>query len=219
VTARGVCSWSGGKDSALALQLAIESGVRVVSLLTMLDETAERSRSHGLPRAILAAQAAALDLPLITRAASWPDYTKAFIDGLNESARSRCESCIFGDIDIAEHRAWCEEVCATAGLVAQHPLWQRDRRELVEHLLERGWEAIIVVVRESALDRSFLGRRLDRDVIDELDACGVDVCGENGEFHTVVTDGPLFAQPLEIDVEGEFEVGGCLALRLSSSTR
>jgi diphthine-ammonia ligase len=213
---RAICSWSGGKDSALALEVAIESGIRVVSLLTMLEETGERSRSHGLPRAILAEQAAALELPLFTRAATWSDYTQAFVDGLNESARPGCESCIFGDIDVAGHRVWCEEVCATADLVARHPLWQWDRHELLEHLLERGWTAVIVVVRESVLDPSFLGRRLDRKAIDDLDACGIDVCGENGEFHTVVTNGPLFAQPLELSVQGEFRVGGCLGLRLAS---
>jgi uncharacterized protein (TIGR00290 family) len=213
---RSICSWSGGKDSALALELAIEAGAQVAALLTMLDESAERSRSHGLPRAILAAQAAALGLPLVSRAAAWPDYTRAFADGLNESARARCSSCIFGDIDIAAHRAWCEQVCASADLVARHPLWQRDRRELLDEFLERGWTAVIVVVREALLDRSFLGLRLDRQVVDELDVRGVDLCGENGEFHTVVTDGPLFAKPLEIQVRGEVSVGGCVALQLDS---
>jgi diphthine-ammonia ligase len=211
---RSVCSWSGGKDSALALELAIEAGTQVTALLTMLDESAERSRSHGLPRAILAAQAAALGLPLVFRAAAWPGYTRAFADGLNEATCARCSSCIFGDIDIAAHRAWCEQVCASAGLLARHPLWQRDRRELLQELLERGWTAVIVVVREAVLDRRFLGRRLDRQLIDELDARGIDVCGENGEFHTVVTDGPLFAKPLEIEAGGEFSVGGCVALQL-----
>jgi diphthine-ammonia ligase len=213
---RGVCSWSGGKDSALALELAIESGVQVISLLTMLDEGAERSRSHGLPRALLAQQAAALGLPLVTRAATWPAYTRSFVDGLNESAHARCQSCVFGDIDIAEHRVWCEEVTAKAGLVARHPLWQRDRRELVELLLERGWTAIIVVVRESVLDRKFLGRHLNLRLIDEFEACGIDVCGENGEFHTVVTDGPLFTRPIEISVEGEFRTSGCAGLQLAA---
>jgi diphthine-ammonia ligase len=213
----GACSWSGGKDSALALQLAVEQRAQIGALLTMLDESGERSRSHGLPRAVLAAQAAALGVPLVTRAAAWSDHTRTFAAALDELARLRCSCCVFGDVDTEAHRTWCELVCASAGLSATHPLWQRDRRELVKEIINRGWDARIVVVRESVLDRSFLGRRLDWDVVERLDARGVDLCGENGEFHTVVTDGPLFARPLEISADGEFRAGGCMALRLRVS--
>jgi diphthine-ammonia ligase len=209
------CSWSGGKDSALALQLGIEDGARPGALLAMLEESGVRSRSHGLPVAVLEAQAAALDLRLVARSATWADYTAAFVDALAELADSGCSECIFGDIDIDDHLRWCEDVCAEAGVAARHPLWQRDRRSLVEGLLERRWTATIVVVRTPALDRSFLGRRLDPSLLEELEARGVDLCGENGEYHTVVTDGPLFAAPLQLSHEGEHPTADCLTLQVS----
>jgi uncharacterized protein (TIGR00290 family) len=214
-TAWSACSWSGGKDSALALQLGIEAGARPRALLAMLDESGVRSRSHGLPVAVLEAQAEALDLQLVTRTATWADYTTAFVDGLTELADAGCSECIFGDIDIDEHRRWCERVCADAGLVARHPLWQRDRRTLVEDLLERGWSATIVVVRTPLLDGSFLGRRLHPGLVGELEARGVDLCGENGEYHTVVTNGPLFAAPLQLAHKGEHATADCLTLQLA----
>jgi diphthine-ammonia ligase len=208
------CSWSGGKDSALALQLALEGGARPGALLAMLDESGVRSRSHGLPVAVLEGQAAALDLRFVTRSATWADYTATFVDGLVELADAGCSECIFGDIDLEEHRRWCRDACADAGLVARHPLWQRDRRSLVEELLERGWTATIAVVRTPALDRSFLGRKLDTSLLEEFEARGVDLCGENGEYHTVVTDGPLFAAPLQLRHEGEHVTADCLTLQL-----
>lgn len=210
-----VCSWSGGKDSALALQLALDGGARPQALLTILDETGERSRSHGLPLALLQAQAAAIGLPLVTRSAGWADYTDAFVDALAALRDDGCEQCIFGDIDLDPHRRWCEDVCARAGLTARHPLWRRDRRALVEELLERGFAATIVVVRTGVLDRSFLGRRLDRGLLDELEAAGVDACGENGEYHTVVGDGPLFAEPVPLRPAGEVVVADCVCLQLA----
>jgi uncharacterized protein (TIGR00290 family) len=211
-------SWSGGKDSALALETAINNGARPGALLTMLDETGHRSRSHGLRLALLQAQAAALGLPLVTRSTSWSGYTSAFTGALTELAAAGCAQCVFGDIDNTEHRDWCERVSANAGVSAVLPLWQRPRHELVEHLLTRGWKALIVVIRTPDLDGSILGRPLDRSLLDELDAASVDVCGENGEFHTVVTDGPLFSAPLLLEFGPEYGTAGWRALFVRVST-
>ena len=208
------CSWSGGKNSALALRQGIDDGTRPGALLAMLDETGMRSRSHGLPVLVLEAQAAALDLRLVTRSATWADYTAAFVDGLAELADAGSSACTLGDRDISAPRRWSEDACAVAGLAARHPLWQRDRRSLVEELLERGWAATIVVVRTPALDRSFLGSRLDPSLLEALEARRIDLCGENGEYHTVVTDGPLFAAPLRLRHEGEHAAADCLTLQL-----
>lgn len=210
---RSICSWSGGKDSALALQRAIDRGATPAALLTMFDETGERTRSHGLPRAVIEAQAAAIGVPLVTRNATWAEYTDAFANGLTQCA-GHADACVFGDIDIPAHRRWCEEVCARAGVVAYHPLWQRPRRELLEEFLARGFTATIVVVRDQWLGREFLGRTLDRTLIEHLEAQGVDACGENGEYHTVITNGPLFSVPLHIRVTGEAKVADCTLLRI-----
>ena len=203
-----VCSWSGGKDSALALDLAIAAGAQPRALLSMLTEDGERSRSHGLRRSVLAAQAAALGVPLVTGAASWTDYTTVFIEQLAGHSGD-ATACVFGDIDIDNHRRWCERAAQAAGLAARHPLWQRPRRELLDALLARGWRATIVTVRADVLSPSLLGRTLDHELIDELETAGVDACGENGEYHTLVTDGPLFRAPMQITTRERVLRSGC----------
>jgi uncharacterized protein (TIGR00290 family) len=185
----------------------------------MLDETGERSRSHGLPLAVLKDQADALGLRLVVRSTNWFAYTDAFTDALQELRASGHSECVFGDIDITAHRDWCTHVCHRAGLAARHPLWQQDRRRLVEELIDRGFDATIVVIRPELLDRSFLGRRLDREIIDNLEAIGVDACGENGEFHTVITDGPPFARAVSVSLAGIYAVADCLALQARLGTR
>jgi diphthine-ammonia ligase len=212
------CSWSGGKDSCLALYRAIRAGGRPARLLTMLAEGGERSRSHGLGVDVLRAQAAALGIPIAFRSASWSDYEESFLDAAREMKSSGLEAGVFGDIDLAEHREWVERVCAAAGVEAFEPLWGRQRRELLEEFIAAGFVARIVVVREDALDESFLasflGRTLDRELVAELESRGVDASGEKGEYHTVVTDGPLFARALEIEERGRVVRDGCRVLDL-----
>jgi uncharacterized protein (TIGR00290 family) len=174
----------------------------------MLTEDGERSRSHGLRRSVLAAQAAAIGLPLVTGSASWADYTTVFIDHL-AGLSADATQCVFGDIDIDDHRRWCQHAAQAAGVAARHPLWQRPRRELLDELLTRGWLAMIVAVRADVLDPSLLGRVLDHELVDELEAAGVDACGENGEYHTLVTDGPLFRAPIQITTREQMLRSGC----------
>jgi diphthine-ammonia ligase len=192
------CSWSGGKDGCLALYRAVQQGGRPRCLLTMLREDGQRSRSHGLPVPLLRRQAAALGIPLVTRCASWDGYEAAFSAALGEFRQTGIEAGVFGDIDGQPHREWVERVCGSAGVQPCEPLWQGARRALLDEFLDAGFRAILVTVRDGALDRSLLGRALDRELADELDRAGVDVCGENGEYHTLVTAGPLFSAPLSV---------------------
>ncbi len=175
----------------------------------MFTEDHERSRSHGLSRSVLEAQAAAIGVPLLSAAASWDDYEIAFIK-LLETARQRGATyALFGDIDIPRHREWEESVCQRAGLTATLPLWQEDRMTLLEEWWHKGFEARIIVAREGLVDRRYLGRILDRKVALELAAAGVDPCGENGEFHTIVTAGPIFRWPIEIELREQVLRSGC----------
>ena len=194
------CSWSGGKDSCLALQRAISAGGDLVCLVTMFTEDDERSRSHGLPKHVLEAQAASLGVPLLTAAASWDDYEASFINLLIRAQAIGADTAVFGDIDIPRHRQWEENVCRAASLRPELPLWQIDRLALLEEFWAAGYQARIVVAREGLVDRRFLGRILDRPTAEELAALGVDACGENGEFHTVVTSGPLFRNPIQLEL-------------------
>jgi diphthine-ammonia ligase len=191
-----VCSWSGGKDSCLALHRAIGAGARPAALLTILDEGGERSRSHGLAVDVLRAQSAALGIPLATRAASWGEYESTFIAALRELGEAGVEAGVFGDVDIEEHRQWEEKVCAAAGIAAHLPLWQTPRRALLDELLALGFKAMVIATKDDPMGDRYLGQTLDAELIREFERAGIDLCGEAGEYHTVVTDGPIFARPL-----------------------
>jgi diphthine-ammonia ligase len=202
-------SWSGGKDSCLALHRAIVAGGQLACLATMFTEDNQRSRSHGLPREVLAAQAAAIGLPLLSASATWDDYETAFVELLRAAKSAGATTAVFGDIDIPRHRAWEESVCQQAGLEASLPIWQEDRLALLEEWWVAGFGCRIVVAREGLVDRRYLGRVLDRATAAELAATGIDPCGENGEFHTVVTAGPLFRQPIQLELRGQVLRSGC----------
>ena len=191
------CSWSGGKDSCLALYRLREAGFLVRGLVTMFTEDGQRSRSHGLHRSVLEAQAAALGLPLLSRSATWENYETECVSLLKEAREQfQIEGVVFGDIDIAAHRLWEENVCQQAGLVAHLPLWQIDRQQILSDWWRLGFEARLVVARQGVVAQKYLGKVLDPAMAVELTAQGIDACGENGEFHTLVTAGPLFSVPL-----------------------
>jgi diphthine-ammonia ligase len=203
------CSWSGGKDSCLALYRSLAAGGRLTCLITMFTEDNERSRSHGLAREVLEAQAAAIGVPLVTAAATWDEYETAFVALLGEAKAHGATMAVFGDIDIPRHREWEENVCRQAGLAASLPLWQQGRMALLDEWWKAGFEACIIVARDGLVDRRYLGRTLDRQMAEELAATGVDPCGENGEFHTLVTAGPLFRQPIDIELRDQVLRSGC----------
>jgi uncharacterized protein (TIGR00290 family) len=196
------CSWSGGKDSCLALHRAVRAGGVPRRLLCMLDETVEHTRSHGLPVAFLQAQARALGIPLIFRSATWDDYERVFVDALQELAQEGVEAGVFGDIDIEEHREWEERVAATAGLGAFLPLWGASRRDLLEEMFAMWMRATIVTTDARVLGKEFIGRELTPDLVGELEAAGSDAAGENGEYHTAVTECPLFSGRIDLRVQG-----------------
>lgn len=197
------CSWSGGKDSCLALHHAIRAGGQPHSLLTILSEDGVTSRSHALPKPLLEEQARLLRLRSAFRKATWQQYEEEFIAALYEYRKAGIEVGVFGDIDVESHREWVRRVCDIAGIMPVHPLWQRNRRELLEEFIGLGFKAQVVVVNEQKLDRSFLGRAITPRTITEMEEAGIDPSGELGEYHTVVTDGPFFSSGIEIKTAGQ----------------
>jgi len=196
-----LCSWSGGKDSCYALMQAIKNGYTPSVLLNVLNEGKAISRSHGIPSGILQIQAKAAGLPIELIASSWTDYEANFTAALRRLKETYTLSfAVFGDIDLQPHREWEEKVCANAGLTALLPLWQQDREQLVMQMINTGIKAIIVSCNET-LGPDFLGRLIDEQCLTDLKKAGVDVCGENGEFHTLVIDCPLFSKPVDVKVE------------------
>ncbi len=192
---KALASWSGGKDSCLAVWRAAALGLRVERLLTALDETGERARSHGVPAALLRAQAQALGLGIDFIQASWTDYESQFVAALQTARAAGINAAVFGDIDLQPHRDWEEQVCARAGLVAHLPLWNENRLALVHEFWASGFKAVVVCVEGRYLGEDYAGRLFDQSFVSSLPE-GVDACGENGEFHTFVYDGPNFAQPV-----------------------
>jgi diphthine-ammonia ligase len=192
------CSWSGGKDSALALRRAILAGGKPAGLVTMLNEGGRVSRSHGLPRSLLTAQAERMGIPIRFRSAAWESYEGEFLEALRAFRAEGIDAGVFGDIDLADHRDWCRRVCADAGLEALHPLWKRPRRELLEEFIAAGFRATIVVVHADRLGREWIGRPIDLDTVAALEKTGVDPSGEAGEYHTVVTGGPGFRDTISL---------------------
>ncbi len=196
-----LCSWSGGKDSCFACMQAIQQGYRPVVLLNVLNEEGKISRSHGIPAAVLEAQAKAAGLPIVTIASSWEMYETRFIAALRDLQQQYAVSAaIFGDIDLQPHRDWEEKVCGAVGLDAVLPLWQQSRRELVSRMLEAGIETVIVSCN-TVMGSRFLGQRLSLSLVEELEELGIDPCGENGEFHTLVINCPLFSEAIQVSVQ------------------
>ncbi len=194
-----LCSWSGGKDSCFALMQSIINGYTPVALLNVLNEAGKISRSHGIPAAILQQQAAAANLPIHLISSSWADYENNFTGALQLLQNNfNAAYAVFGDIDLQPHRDWEEKVCTNADLTALLPLWQQDRKALVLQMIASNIKTIIVSCNQT-LGKNFLGRLIDKQCVADLEKAGVDVCGENGEFHTLVLNCPLFNQPLQVN--------------------
>jgi diphthine-ammonia ligase len=195
---RFICSWSGGKDSCLALWRVIRAGGYPACLLTMLNEEGHVSRSHGLPRRLLSDQAKNMGIPIFFRSASWQSYEAEFSAALREFHDRGIATAVFGDVDLDDHRDWCRRVSAAAGLEAKHPLWKEPRRKLLEEFIGAGFQAVIVVVKGDALGREWIGRTIDAETVSALEKAGIDPSGEAGEYHTAVTGGPLFLDALTL---------------------
>lgn len=211
VRPRAAISWSGGKDSCAALQRAAAK-YDVVAMLTMFDEEAARSRSHGLRPEILEAQAARLGLRHVIGRCTWPTYDAVFSRTLAELRADDITHVIFGDILFEEHRKWAERMCEPHGLAAVEPLFGSNTDDLFEEWVSSGACAVIVTARAEFIDDSWLGRPLSRDMAPELKRLGVDLCGERGEYHTVVTDSRLFSSPLHLRYAERVQRSGCWAL-------
>ncbi|MFD0617003.1 diphthine--ammonia ligase [Paenibacillus sp. GCM10027629] len=193
-----IASFSGGKDSVLALYQAMQVG-EAVGLIVMLEEKGERSRSHGMPPEVIQAQAESIGLPVFTAASSWADYEANYMELLATAKRHGAEALVTGDLDMPEHGCWHDKVTQNAGMKLGMPLWEMNHRESVETFIGLGFVTIIVTVNCSlGMTEDDLGRVLTLDYVQELVDRGIDPCGEGGEFHTTVIDGPLFKTPVPV---------------------
>jgi uncharacterized protein (TIGR00290 family) len=192
-------SWSGGKDSALALRALRREGREPEALITTVTDTYDRISMHGVRRELLARQAGALGIPLvevvIPPGCVNDVYEARMAEAFASAPLSGVEEVASGDLFLEDVRAYREERLAAGGKRGLFPLWGRDTRELAREFIAAGFEAIIVCLDPRALDPSFAGRPYDEQLLAELPP-SVDPCGENGEFHTFVHAGPIFPEPI-----------------------
>ena len=198
-----ILNWSGGKDSALALYKVLREGrYEVQTLLTTISEPYQRISMHGVRTALLDRQAASLGLPC--RKLSLPEtptmaaYEQLMAATMRELRAEGATTAIFGDIFLEDLRRYRETQLAQAGWQAAFPLWGVPTAILIREFIGLGFKTITTCVNEKYLDRSFVDRVIDEEFLRDLPA-GVDPCGENGEFHTFVFDGPLFQQPIAFE--------------------
>lgn len=164
----------------------------------MMNENEKVSRSHGLAVKLLQQQSDAIELPIALVPSTWKEYEKKYIAKLKQLTKSyKLEAAVFGDIDIEPNRAWEEKVSEAAGLKAVLPLWKGNRKQLVFDMIQEGIEAIIVSCN-TTLGKDFLGRKITKEIVDEFESLGVDACGENGEYHTMVVNCPLFKESISL---------------------
>ena len=201
---KALVSCRGGKDSWFAAIKAIAEGYEIKGFLNVLSEEGQTSRAHGIPAAIVEAQAAAANIPMQTVAASWAEYEQKFTGALLQAKEKwNISYAVFGDIDLLEHQQWEEKICSRTGLSAIWPLWGRNRKELVLQMIDDGMQMLIVSCNTTMGER-FLGKYLTTERVAELEALGIDPCGEEGEFHTLVTACKMFQNPFEVNVTGTY---------------
>ena len=188
--------WSGGKDSALALLRARASGRHVTRLVNFFDPATERVRFHATRRELIEAQADAIGLEVLQIGVPWEGYEAAFQGMLADLRDEGFAGIAFGDIHLADVRAWFEERVRAAGLEHVEPIWGEPPAALLDEFVASGSRAVITCVETSKLDESWLGRVIDESFAQDIARLPIDPAGENGEYHSFTFAGPLFHEPL-----------------------
>lgn len=192
-------NWSGGKDSGFCLYKARKQGINIEALLTSVNQKHDRVSMHGVRRSLLEQQAASIQLPL--RTIELPEQPG--MEEYEEAMRLACLSlkqegfthAVFGDIFLEDLKAYRETQLARQELHGLFPIWKIDTRQMLEEFITTGFKAVIVCVNSVFLSKTFCGRLIDESFIKDLPP-NVDLCGENGEYHSFVFDGPIFSQPI-----------------------
>jgi uncharacterized protein (TIGR00290 family) len=201
---KAIFNWSGGKDSSLALHKIIQQNdYDIQVLLTSVSQQYKRVSMHGVRVELLEAQAESIGIPLqklwMPEAASMEEYNRIMADTMEQARDNEITRSIFGDIFLEDLKKYREDQLAKVNMKGVFPLWKLDTRMLLEEFIDLGFKAVLVCVNEKYLDKSFAGRMLDKDFLNDLPA-NVDPCGENGEYHSFVFDGPIFKKPINFQI-------------------
>ena len=201
---KALFNWSSGKDSALALYKVLRnSDFEITCLLTSVNQEFQRISMHGVRVELLEQQAESIGLPLeimqIPEMPTMEVYENVMTETLTKLKNQGVTHSIFGDILLEDLRKYREDQLSKMDLEAVFPLWQIPTIDLIQEFIGLGFKTIVVCVNERFLDKSFVGRIIDQDFINDLPE-NVDVCGENGEFHTFTFDGPIFSKPINFEI-------------------
>jgi len=204
VKKKALFNWSSGKDSALALYITLQNPeFKIVCLLTSVNQQYQRISMHGVRIELLEQQAQSIRLPLeimqIPEMPTMEVYEKVMQETLAKLKKQGVTHSIFGDIFLEDLRKYREEKLAEIGFTGVFPLWKIPTQDLIREFMGLGFKTIVVCVNERFLDKSFVGRVIDQNFINDLPK-NVDVCGENGEFHTFTFDGPIFSKPIAFEI-------------------
>jgi len=193
-----VASWSGGKDSCFACYKAMQEGYDVAQLLIMMCSEHE-SNFHMISAELLDAQSKSIGVPIVKQVTTPNNYEQDFTKLLSQMKAKGMEGIVTGDVyDVAQHEAgWLDRICKTVGLEPVRPFWHRDTGQIINEFIDAGFKATVVRTKNEVLGPEWLGRQVNKQFLAELPA-NVDPCGENGEFHTFVTDGPNFKNSIQI---------------------
>jgi len=193
-----ISSWSGGKDSCFACYQAICEGYNVSHLLNFISKEYKRVSFHGTEAKLIQLQAEAIGIPLLQKETTWNGYEQEFKDAVKSLIPNGVTGMVFGDIYLQEHKDWVERVCRELGIEAIEPLWEQDPERVLLEFIDAGFEATIVSAKSELFDDKWIGRKVDREFLSHLKDNNIDLCGENGEYHTFVTDGPMFQKRIKI---------------------
>ena len=209
-----VASYSGGKDSVLALYRAIQQGHVPVLLITVFDADTGCPFAHGLDDTILAQVAESLDLPLLTVRTDGGQYVQNFEHALRQAKSLGAEACVFGNMNIEGHREWCAARCRLTGLEAVFPLWGCKPEHIVRDFIHDGFDAHITITHTRCLSAAFLGQPLTAETLERIAAVHADICGENGAYHTFVSNGPIFKKPVDFSFGEQIKKDDYVMLRI-----
>ena len=192
-------SWSGGKDCCQSAYKAQQAGFEIKYLLNMINPESERSCSHGISSNWIKVQSEALGIPIIQQTTNGTDYADQFIAVLKKMRAEGVTHGVFGDIDFNPHREWDENVCKAADIELMLPLWLNEHKKVALDFIDSGFETVIVATRSDLLGEEWLGRQFDQQFLEDLAQFpDISPCGEAGEFHSLVVNGPLFKKKMVI---------------------
>ncbi len=193
-----LASWSGGKDGCLACYEAMRQGYKVSHLVNFIAQESHKVRFHGTQAKLIQMQSQALGIPILQKETTPEGYEREFKEAVRSLIPNGIKGMVFGDIYLQEHLDWVERVCGELGIEAVEPLWGRKTTEIVSELIDVGFEAIVVSAKSELIAKEWIGHRVDRDFVKYLIDSGIDPCGEGGEYHTVVVNGPIFRNRIEV---------------------